>query len=605
MPDYVFEVSSEAGRKIGGIYTVLRSKSAYMKEKYGDNYMLFGYYDDICEQRGDFVREEPPADMAEMFVKLRGEGISCRYGRWVKGSNAKLILVDAKRYGEKLVNFNAGSGDTTDKESNRIKYLLWKDYGIDSLASPWDFTEYAVWGYAVGVAIKHLMELPSYKGKKVVVGCHEWLAGTALLCLKMKGVPVKTMFTTHATTLGRSIAMSGRNLTLEAYQNRGKLIDQNEAITFSVQSKHILEVACAKNADAFTTVSETVGVECEYILGKKPDVITLNGFNFGHFKTKQKSDKLDKYAHKELYEFLESYFIPYYEQDYKNALVTFITGRYEYVNKGFDVYIYALGKLNRMLKSDKRNKKRVFAFIFAPSEIAGPKPHVVSNYLLFDKMYEVVDGIEATRSKTNLQTAIKGIKGEIGTNLRTMIKGLKRVGDKPPLCCFDLKYPEEGDMVLKACRDNGLVNGPDDVVKVIFYPTYLSAADGLLSMSYYDIMGGTDIGIFPSRYEPYGLTPVEAGAKNNIAITSDSTGFGMYIKDKLPKDSGVKVIKMLDANFEQTTDELAAILKNIYAMEPKEVRKLKENAFESLKAIDWSEMMKFYFKAYEIAESKR
>ncbi len=605
MPDYVFEVSSEAGRKIGGIYTVLRSKSAYMKEKYGENYILFGYYDEICEQRGDFVREEPPADMAELFVRLRGEGISCRYGRWVKGSNAKLILVDAKRFSEKLMNYNDGSGDRTDQQSNYIKFLFWKNYGIDSMYSQWDFTEYVNWSYAVGIVIKQIMMLKDFVGKKTVVGNHEWLAGGALLYLKLKQVPVKTMFTTHATTLGRSIAMSGRNLTLEAYKNRGKVIDQNEAVTFGVQAKHGLEVACAKNADVFTTVSETVGVECEYVLGKKPDVITLNGFNFEHFETKKKKDKLVKYVKKELFEFIESYFMPYYTQDYKDGLTVYITARYEYVNKGFDVFIYSLGKLNRMLKANKKNTRRIFAFVFAPSDIAGPRPHVVSNYLLYDKIYETIDGIDASRSKVNLQTTIKGIKGEIGTNLRTMIKSMKKIGELPPITCFDLKYPEENDVVVKACRDNGLNNGPDDVVKVIFYPTYLSAADGLLSMSYYDIMGGMDVGIFPSRYEPYGLTPVEAGAKNNISVTSDSTGFGMYIKDKIKENSGVKVVKMLDASFDQTTDELANYLKGLYEMKPKQLDKLKKSAFESLKIVDWSEMMKFYYQAYEFAESKK
>ncbi|MFH0817560.1 MAG: hypothetical protein V1909_02900, partial [Candidatus Micrarchaeota archaeon] len=292
-------------------------------------------------------------------------------------------------------------------------------------------------------------------------------------------------------------------------------------------------------------------------------------------------------------------------QNYKDSIVIYITGRYEYVNKGFDVYLYALGKLNRMLKASKNNERRIFAFVFAPSDVAGPKPHVVSNYLLYDKIYETIDGIDATRSQVNLQTSIKGIKGEMGTNLRTMIKSMEKIGETPPISCFDIKYPEENDVVVKACRDNGLNNGPDDVIKVIFYPTYLSAADGLLSMSYYDIMGGTDVGIFPSRYEPYGLTPVEAGAKYNIAISSDSTGFGQFIKDKLGEDSGVKIIKMLDASFDQTTDELANYLKGLYEMKPKQLDKLKKNAFQSLKIVDWAEMMKYYYQAYEFAESKK
>ncbi|MFH1448588.1 MAG: glycogen/starch synthase [Candidatus Micrarchaeota archaeon] len=602
MPDYVFEVSSEAGRKIGGIYTVLRSKSAYMKKKYKDNYILFGYYDELCENRGDFLPEEIPKEFKDVFTELRGEGITCKYGRWTKGNNVRIIHVDSKKFGEKLMNYEGDYGaEKWDKQSNYVKYFLWKNYGVDSLSCQWDFTEYVTWAYAVGIVIKQIMLAPSMKNKKVVVGCHEWLAGTTLLYCKMKGVPVKTLFTTHATTLGRSIAMSGRNLTLEAYNNRGQVIDQSEAQTFKVQSKHLLEVACAKNTDVFTTVSETVAVECEYILGKKPDVITLNGFNFGHFEVKRKKDKLVKYVRKEMMEFLESYFVPYYAQSYKDAIVIYVSGRYEYVNKGFDVYIYALGKLNRMLKGGKR---RIFAFIFAPSGITGPKPHVVSNYLLFDKIREMMDKVDVERSPINLHESIRGVKGDIGMNLRTMAKSFKRVGENPPITCFDLKYQEDDDVIIKACKDNGLTNKPEDPVKIIYYPTYLSAADGLLSMSYYDLTGGTDIGIFPSRYEPYGLTPVEAGAKYNVAITSDSTGFGQFIKDKLKKKSGIKVIKMLDASFDQTTDELADILKEIYYMKPKQFEELKEDAFKSLNVVDWSRMMELYYKAYELAESK-
>ncbi len=601
MPDYVFEVSSEAGRKIGGIYTVLRSKSAYMKEKYRDNYILFGYYDELCENKGDFLREEPPKEFKELFVRLRGEGITCKYGRWTKGNNARIIHVDAKRFSEKLMNFDDNGNQRTDTQSNYIKYFLWKNYGIDSMGCPWDFTEYSTWAYAVGIVIKQIMLLDSMKNKKVVVGCHEWLAGATSLYCKNKNVPVKTMFTTHATTLGRSIAMSGRNLTLEAYQNKGKVLDQGEAAKFQVQAKHMLEVACAKHSDVFTTVSDTVAVECEYVLGEKPDVVTLNGFNFGHFEVKKKKDKLVKYARKELIEFLESYFAPYYTQNYKDAIVTYCSGRYEYVNKGFDVYIYALGKLNRMLKGHDR---RIFAFLFAPSDVTGPKPHVVSNYLLYDKMYEMIDGMNVSRSQINIQTAVKGMKGEVGTNLRTMMKSFKKVGENPPITCFEMNYPEDDDVIIKACKDNGLTNKPDDPVKIIYYPTYLSAADGLLSMSYYDLTGGTDIGIFPSRYEPYGLTPVEAGAKYNLAITSDSTGFGQFIKSKLKKNSGVKVIKMLDASFDQTTDEIANILKEVYLMKPKQFDILKEDAFKTLKIVDWENMMKYYYEAYKIAESK-
>jgi len=594
MVDAVFEVSTEGGRKIGGIYTVLRSKSAFFKEKWGDNYILISYFQDINKIKHEFKEEEPPENFKKIFRELESEGVIARYGRWVKGNDARIIYLDVGRL--------FARGVDGDIMANYIKGFLWQNFQIDSLGDTSDFTEAAVWSYAVGMLIEKLMNLDEFKGKEVVGQFHEWLSGAGLCYCKAKKVKIATVFTTHATTLGRTLSYSGRDPILEAYNSGGRVLDKQEASKYAVASKHFMEVACAHNADAFTTVSETVGLECQYILGKKPDVITLNGFDFALFEKKaQERDRSKEFARQELLHFLHAYFTPYYHTNLKEPIITYISGRYEYTNKGFDVYIEALGRLNERLKGKSKN---IYNFIFAPSNILGPKPFIIANSLLYKKIEEMLDVYRIT-SSAKLRERIADSPPEVAARVNEMLKSLRKDGDNPPISAYSLACPEGEDQIIKACMSNGLLNREEDVVKVIYYPTYIGVGDGLLSMSYYDLIGGTDVGVFPSRYEPYGLTPVEAGAKNNIAVTSDTTGFGRYIIDKIEKDCGVYVIKMLGKPHNDYIEELAQVTEKIYNLKPKELLKMQDEAFATLKKlVDWKEMVPLYYKAYQIAVKK-
>jgi len=604
----LFEVSSEAARKIGGIYTVLRSKSSYLKEKYGENYYFIGYFDaDRCEQAG-FAEEPVPPEFERIFSELNHEGIICHYGLWTKGSNVKAILIDCKRFEEKAITYKHENwGMITDKHKNYIKYFYWENYGVDSLATDGDFTEYAVWGYTVGMLLEKIASLESFRSKQLVGQFHEWLAGGALLYLKAKKVPIASVFTTHATVLGRTINGFGRDTTSESFQNRGKAVLGNEdAYKYGVAAKHLFEKACANTAYVFTAVSETVAIECEYVLGKKPDVVTTNGFDFAWFERKSINDRLKPYVRDELLQFLESYFVPYYHQDYCDSLIVYISGRYEFRNKGYDLFIKALGIVNARLKG-KANPKRIFGIIFAPSNIRGPRPTAISNYLLLDKIDETLESFEFKKECHNLQEKMDEVKSDddLYTTIREMVRGLKKNGlEKPPISCFELNYNENDDSIIQACYSAGLSNAKEDVVKAIFYPTYISPGDGLLSMSYYDLIGGTDIGVFPSRYEPYGLTPVEAGAKENIVITTDTTGFGIFIEKYLGKNSGVTVAKLLGMDEDKTAEEIANEIERIYHLNRLEKEALKKAAFKSLLITDWKNMMVNYYAAYDLAVLK-
>ncbi|HIH19071.1 TPA: hypothetical protein HA225_03765 [Candidatus Micrarchaeota archaeon] len=600
-PKALIEISSEAGRKIGGIYTVIRSKAEYLHKKFGDNYLLIGFLDDKCGE--DIKFEEPTGKLRDIFEELEREGVHCRYGTWTYGDNSRIISVDAKAAGERIVEYANGQGMQKDKQSNYFKFLLWKHFGIDSIMEKsWDFTENIVWCLGVGMLLERLFSKGLFAKESTVLQFHEWIAGAAILHCKIKGLGLATVFTTHATVLGRTLASAGVDVYNEAEKAKVP-ISLNVAYNNRCEGKHQLEVAAAKECIVFTTVSETVAQEVEYILGRKADVITVNGIEFGNGKGDEETHDLSAYARGELQQFVEACFTSYYEMRYDNALFVYISGRYEFTNKGFDIFIDALAKLNSRLKKSKDgNERKVFAFIFAPSSVKGPKISVIKNYLLLDKINEILKEIPETKGKpyVNLQAAMSLLQGEIKLDVGNMAKGFIKDGERPHINCYDISY--QNDSIINACVSAGLNNEKSNPVKVIFYPTYMKPNDGLMNLNYYDVIAAMDVGVFPSRYEPFGYTPVEAAVKRDIAITSDMTGFGRFIMKKADKKGcGVKVIRMAGKSSQQASEELSRELERVYKLPAKELEKEKASAYGMMSHLNWDKLVENYYKAYEMA----
>ena len=600
----LIEVSSEAGRKIGGIYTVIRSKAPYLHRKFGDKYLLIGFLDEKCGEDAEF--EEPKGVLREIFDGLERDGVHCRYAKWKYGDGASIIYVDARQAGEKIVEYTNGGGLQRDKQENFFKYVLWKNFGIDSLMEKsWDFNENVVWGGGVGMLIEKLFAKGLFRKEDTAVQFHEWISGSALLYAKMRVPGIATVFTTHATVLGRTLASAGADVYTQSKESKAP-ISLNVAYTNRVEGKHQLEAAAARECTVFTTVSETVGEEVRYILGRKPDVITINGINLAEEKGEKELHNLSNLARRELQEFLEACFITYYEQTYHDALFIYISGRYEFTNKGFDLFIMALGKLNDRLKKTSVKGKRVFAFICAPSSVKGPKISIIKNYLLLEKINEVLHELPETKDMpyVNLHTAMGKLKGEIRYDIENMAKGFIKDGDRPHINCYDLSY--ENDSIINACVSAGLNNVKENVVKVIFYPTYMKPNDGLMNLNYYDLIAAMDIGVFPSRYEPFGYTPVEAAMKMDIAITSDMTGFGRFIMKKAKSPScGVRVIKMAGRSTDAAAEELSREFERIYKLAPAKLDAEKKNAYKMMKHVDWGSLVENYYRAYDMALGKR
>jgi glycogen(starch) synthase len=617
MVDLLFEVSSEAGNKVGGIYTVLQSKSSEMVKAFGKSYHLIGFYDE-SSAKTELEPLKMPSNIAKACAELKKFKIHCHYGKWTHGSNAKLILIDAREFMDDMVDGK--------KRVDTVKTELWDKYKIDSLMMPWDFNLNVGWSHAAGMFIEKLA-----KGKKVIAHFHEWISGAGLLYLKHKQSKVKTVFTTHATTLGRTKSAWEGNLMKEVSTGlkHGRKVNVQEAFKYKVEGKHLMEQVCAEQADVFTTVSKVVGMEAHYILGVKPSIITPNGLDFSRFGDMKTTIKNQIMRRKDVENFLYSFFLPYYDVDCKDSLLTFISGRYEFENKGIDVFIEALGKLNKTVK------KPVFAFIFVPAGVRGIRKEITKNLSAIDKIFDNVKQVVHNRQDEVIYSGDKAVEkakmfeevirdeeakivrsiadGSIKnhrwkdegliTEAVNLFKGLKQDGDAP-LSAFEMH--NHSDSILDSLKDNGLLNRKRDKVKVVFYPTYIKPGDGLLNMPYYSVVNAMDVGVFPSRYEPWGYTPVESAALMNVAVASDLSGYGQFLVENFGDMSkrGIKVLKMENQSNKTIVNQLHKIFSDVASLNRDQLLTLKKDARKVGEKDNWKDLIKYYKQTYKMAVKK-
>ncbi len=588
--DVLFEVSWEVCNKVGGIYTVLMSKAKLVSQRYGDNYFAIGpyFHDKVI---GEFEELVPPDEMKGVFEDLKNQGIICHFGRWLIKGEPKAILLDFTGF--------LGKG-------NDIKGQHWNDFQIDSLNVAYDYTEPVVWSTAAGMLIERMSSL--FKGKRIVAQFHEWLAGAGLLYLKKNRVPVGTVFTTHATILGRSIA--GSNVDLYGILEG---IDSNkEAYNYGIASKHQMEKASCQKADVFTTVSQITAMEAEHLLGRKPDVILPNGLDFEAFPTFEEASVKHKHLKFRVKEFILYQFFPYQQFNLDETLIYFIFGRYEFQNKGIDVFIEALSRLNMQLIEEKSDRT-IAAFFFIPAGIKGLKAELIENKRYYEDVKESVDDeMENLRPRiiytlVSRKTLTKEnlFEESFLTEIKKKMLKFSKDGRTPSLVTHDL-FDENNDAIINHFRANNLFNKANDKVKVIFYPTYLTGADGLLDLAYYEAILGAHLGVFPSYYEPWGYTPLETAALGVASVTTDLAGFGRYICEECEQLEypGIYVLKRYKKSREEIVDGLFQILYH-YASLSKEKRV--ENKIEARRLAslaDWKNLIGSYFKAHDMAAEK-
>lgn len=591
--DYiVLEASYEIGNKVGGIHTVLTSKSARMMEKIPEFYEIGPYYEN--KAKTEFEEKIIPEKFHKTFVEMEKEfGIKCHYGNWVMAEKfPECILIDHSNLKKKV---------------NEIKKELWNAFKIDSMGSDDWFDEPVVWGKALGLLIEKLEKNKSFGGKKVVAHFHEYLSGTGLLHLKKIKSKVKTVFTTHATILGRTIAEAKKEDLYELIEKgfkEKKPAEDKLAYNYGMQSKFFLEKACAHNADVFTSVSKAVAKEAEFILGKKCDLVLPNGLDLDKFPIMEDLSILHKQYRNRIRHFVEAYFYPYYYFNIKNTIFYFIAGRYEFHNKGIDLFIDGLGALNKQLKKEKKDKI-VVAFLWVAEETTARNIAVMENMVIHQTIEDMIERELPQIHKKLFRNLMEGkrmeedlFEKEFLLNAKKMLLKLKSKKEfTPPLSAFDTRENE----IVKAIKRNGLLNREEDKVKVIYYPTYLSTADGLIGLNYYEAIIGSHYGVFPSYYEPWGYTPLETAALGVPTVTTDLGGFGQFIEEKLGKKAkgSIEVLKRKGKTYNEEVQSMKKAMHEIYSMTKAERMQKKIKAKEYARLADWRNLIENYIKAYE------
>jgi phosphorylase/glycogen(starch) synthase len=474
---FLFETSWEVCNKVGGIHTVITSKLPTIYKEFGDDIIFIG--PDILKNEIDhpeFIEDK--SLFSEWRKELNCNGVRVRAGRWNVIHKPKVLLIDFTPLIPK---------------KDEIFINLWETYKVDSLTGQWDYVESALFGYAIGKIIKCFSEFYLTE-KQVLAQFHEWMTGAGVLYLEQYAPHIGTIFTTHATVLGRSIAGNG----LPLYQTIGSFDPDQKARELGVISKHSIEKTAAKFADAFTTVSNVTGYECEYLLNNKPDFITPNGFALEHLEeiTKEKQ----KASREKLCKITKA--LTGTDCD-ENTIFVATSGRYEFKNKGIDIFLDALAKLN----NNTQLNHNVVGFILVPNEHYGPEKGLLEN----------------------LET---GKFNKLDHPITTH--------------CLN---PNSYDPVIDKCNQLNLLNKPDQKVKVIFAPVYLNGNDGVFNISYYNLLSGFDLSAFPSYYEPWGYTPMESLAVGVPTVTTSYSGFGQWMKSKSENiTQGLSVVKRTEDN---------------------------------------------------------
>lgn len=540
IPDYIFESSWEVCNKVGGIYAVLSTRANTLQKKFKDRIIFIGpdcWQDKTCP----YFKED-----LSLFQDWRNEaekeGLKIRTGRWTIPGNPIAILVDFNKYY---------------KDKNTIYTQLWEDFKVDSLHAYGDYDEASMFSYAAAKVVESFYNKHLGKKDKVIYHGNEWMTGLGLLYIKKHLPQIATIFTTHATSIGRSIA--GNNKPLYDYlfaYNGDQMADE-----LNVQSKHSIEKQTAHNVDCFTTVSEITGKECEELLDKPADVILPNGFEDDFIPKGATFTKKRAAARKKALQVANALLGAELHDD---TLIVSTSGRYEFRNKGVDVYIEAL---NRLLR-DNGMKKTVLAFIEVPGWCGEPRQ----------------DLIERLESGKKYDTPL----------------------DVPMITHW--LHNMSHDNVLGMLKYLDMQNRNEDKVKLIFLPCYLDGNDGILNIPYYDIILGNDLCIYPSYYEPWGYTPLEAIAFKVPCITTDLAGFGLWanaVKGRYCEiEDGVKVVHRTDYNYSEVADRIKETIIKFSNFSPAEVKKARSNAYNLSKKALWKEFIENYYIAYDFALNK-
>ncbi len=539
-PDYIFETSWEVCNKIGGIYTALSTRARTLAMELKNNLLFIGP-DCWGSKKNPYFFENHLLlkDWKKHFKEQTGLGV--KVGRWIVPGKPIAVLIDYKPLFEK---------------KNEIYGKYWQLFQLNSLEAYGDYNDSAMFSYAVGMLIDNYYHYYQLQRKKVIAHFNEWQTAFGELYLKEHNPAVATVFTTHATAVGRSIAEHGKPL----YDNLSAYNGDQMAVELNLVSKHSAEKAAAWNADCFTTVSEITARECRQLLAKEIDVVLPNGFESDFVPIPGLCKLKAKEARKQLIQIAEILIGHELEKD---VVLVGTSGRYEYKNKGIDIFIDSL----KLLNDHQDLQKEVIAFIMVPAYITGPR-------------MEVLEKIKNPYLKKQVP---------------------------PPFTTHWLHY-QETDVVLNQLKWFNVPSRKSQHVKVIFIPCYLDGKDGILNNSYYDLLVGLDITVFPSYYEPWGYTPMESAIFSIPTITTNLAGFGKWVLGENQTKNitqGIAVVERTDSNYWEAAEQIQNMILKFTQLTEIEIKKTRKAALTIAQKALWQNFIKYYKDAYHVALNKK
>lgn len=537
--DLLFETSWEVCNKIGGIYTVLSTKAKTLQDAAKDRVIFIGpdVWSDV--NPSPYFKEVPSLLKQWKSKSQLPDGVSVRVGRWnVPGRPIAVLVKFDGMYAVK----------------DEFYGKMWEKFGVDSLHAYGDYDEGCAFAHAAGVVIESICRFHGVESKNYIAHFDEWTTGMGLLYLRWRMPEVATVFTTHATSIGRSICGNGKPL----YDYLGGYNGDQMARELNMEAKHSLEKAAAINADCFTTVSRVTARECEQLLDRRPDVVTPNGFE-ENFVPKGAAFKAGRKAARE--KILEVAAALTGSRMPEDTFIIATSGRNEYRNKGIDLYLDAVNRLGELDAG-----RCILALVLVPAWVREPR--------------------------ADLKAAMAEGKTE-------------RLAD--PVLTHRLNN-EDSDAILCRIRQLGFNNDARSRVQCIYVPCYLNGDDGIFDMTYYQLLPGLDATVFASYYEPWGYTPLESVAFGVPTVTTTLSGFGQWVLGQYENGAvhcGVDVIARSDFNYDDVKEQIAVDLRDIVDASESELKTIRSMAMKTAEAASWSKFMTYYDEAYDVALANR
>ena len=536
-PDYIFECSWEVCNKVGGIYTVLSTKARTLQQRFPDHILFIGPELGSAGQAAEFDED------ASLFLDWRritaAAGLPVRVGRWRIPGAPIVLLVDYRQLFSR---------------KNELFYEMWESFGVDSSCAYGDYDESCIFAAATGRVIESFYHYHRLENQHVVAHFNEWMLGFGLLHLRKHVPRIATLFTTHATTIGRSIAGNNKPLYgyMKGYDGDGM------AAELHVEAKHSVEKQAAHFADCFTTVSEITAVECRQLLNKAPDVVTPNGFEPDFVPTPDRYPARRADARRQLLRAAELLYGQTF--DTNSTFLVSISGRYEYRNKGIDVFIDAMNSL----RSSADLPRTVVAFLLIPAWVYAPRA---------DLKAAIEQGASASEP---LPTSF-------------LTHWLHRMDD---------------DRISNFILHAGFTRRTDERLKIVFVPCYLDGRDGIFNTPYYDLLIGMDATLYPSYYEPWGYTPLESVAFGIPTVTTNLAGFGRWAQTIVSgRDitEGVAVIPRTDDNYTAVVDASANALRSLMRLPDDERLAISQRCQTLATKAEWERFITYYYTAFDHA----